>query len=133
MVINVNDNSPNAAKPGNYKLEIPDDKIIDGITSGSVNGYWYVLIDGKIFKSDMDRGLKSFLFSSKEIAESRLMNALYWRDKLIPNIGRNCGYDVNDFYEKLISTHDVEFKQLNLLDYMDFPAIFASQTDNDND
>ena len=94
-----------------YDLEIPDDKLIQGITTKSPT-YWYALIDGKLFKSDQRKGLKSIYFSSKEELASALSQALYWRQKLVPGIGCGIGYDTNDFYLKLKKTHNIEFKKV---------------------
>lgn len=94
-----------------YDLELPDEKIIDKITT-KLPVYWYALIDGKLFKSDQQRGLKSIYFASKESLEKHLADALYWRKGLVPRIGQGVGYDTDDFYKKLIETHNVEFKQI---------------------
>ena len=94
-----------------YTLDIPDDKIIRGITT-KFPTYWYALIDGKLFKSDQRKGLKSIYFSSKDELEDAISQALYWRRKLVPNIGRGVGYDTKDFYLKLKQTHNIEFKKV---------------------
>jgi hypothetical protein len=94
-----------------YDLELPDEKIISKITTKSPT-YWYALIDGKLFKSDQQKGLKSIYFSSKDDLKARLADALYWRKDLVPGIGCGVGYDTDDFYKKLIKTHNVEFKQV---------------------
>ena len=94
-----------------YDLEIPDDKLINGITTKTPT-YWYALIDGKLFKSDQRKGLKSIYFSSKEELESALSQALYWRQRLVPGIGAGIGYDTKDFYLKLKLTHNIEFKKV---------------------
>ena len=50
-----------------YDLDIPDEKIIDKITiTKKCPTYWYALIDGKLFKSDQEKGLRSIFFLSKE-------------------------------------------------------------------
>ena len=96
-----------------YDLELPDEKIIDKITvTKKYPTYWYALIDGKLFKSDQQKGLKSIFFSSKDDLKDRLADALYWRKGLVPRIGMGVGYDADDFYKKLIKTHNVEFKQI---------------------
>ena len=96
-----------------YDLELPDEKIIDKITvTKKYPTYWYALIDGKLFKSDQQKGLKSIFFSSKDDLKDRLADALYWRKGLVPRIGMGVGYDTDDFYKKLIKTHNVEFKQI---------------------
>lgn len=96
-----------------YDLELPDEKIIEKITiTKKSTTYWYALIDGKLFKSDEERGLKSIFFSSKDILKEHLASALYWRKGLVPRIGQGVGYDTDDFYKKLIKTHNVEFKQV---------------------
>ena len=96
-----------------YDLELPDEKIINKITiAEKYLNYWYALIDGKLFKSDQEHGLKSIFFSSKEDLEAHLGDALYWRKDLVPRIGQGVGYDTDDFYKKLIETHNVEFKQI---------------------
>ena len=94
-----------------YTLDIPDDKIIRGITTKPPT-YWYALIDGKLFKSDQRKGLKSIYFSSKDELEDAISQALYWRRKLVPGIGCGVGYDCEDFYLKLKQTHNIEFKQV---------------------
>ena len=95
-----------------YTLDIPDDKIIQGITIAKAPTYWYALIDGKLFKSDQRKGLKSIYFSSKDELEDAISQALYWRRKLVPGIGCGVGYDCEDFYLKLKQTHKIEFKQV---------------------
>ena len=95
-----------------YTLDIPDDKIIKGITVSKFPTYWYALIDGKLFKSDQRKGLKSIYFSSKDELEDAISQALYWRQKLVPGIGCGVGYDCEDFYLKLKQTHNIEFKQV---------------------
>ena len=95
-----------------YDLNIPDDKIIEGITTSKFPTYWYALIDGKLFKSDQKKGLKSIYFSSKDELEDAISQALYWRQKLVPEIGCGVGYDCEDFYLKLKQTHNIEFKQV---------------------
>lgn len=96
-----------------YDLEIPDEKIVENITR-KLHTYWYALIDGKLFKSDEEKGFKATYFSTKEDLEKHLANALYWRRKLISKIGQGVGYDTDDFYEKLVKTYNVEFKQIQL-------------------
>ena len=93
-----------------YDLDIQDDKIIRGITI-EFPTYWYALIDGKLFKSDQWKGLKSICFSSKDELESALSDALFWRQKLVPGIGRGVTYDTKDFISKLKQTHKIEFKK----------------------
>ena len=95
-----------------YDLNIPDDKIIEGITTSKFPTYWYALIDGKLFKSDQWKGLKSICFSSKDELESALSDALFWRQKLVPGIGRGVTYDTKDFISKLKQTHKIEFKKV---------------------
>ena len=94
-----------------YTLDIPDDKIIRCITTKPPT-YWYALIDGKLFKSDQWKGLKSICFSSKDELESALSDALFWRQKLVPGIGRGVTYDMKDFISKLKQTHKIEFKKV---------------------
>ena len=94
-----------------YTLDIPDDKIIRDITTKAPT-YWYALIDGKLFKSDQWKGLKSICFSSKDELESALSDALFWRQKLVPGIGRGVTYDTKDFISKLKQTHKIEFKKV---------------------
>ena len=98
---------------GCYDLEVDDEKIVKEITTKTPD-YYYVTIDGKLFKSDMQKGLKSILFSTKEKAEDYIKKALYWRTKIIPKIGCSVGYDTEDFYKKLIETHKVEIKKIFL-------------------
>lgn len=96
----------------NYDLNIPDREIIKGITVAKPPTYWYALIDGKLFKSNQWKGLKSIYFSSKTELEDAISQALYWRRKLVPEIGSGVGYDTMDFYLKLKQTHKIEFKQV---------------------
>ena len=95
-----------------YDLHIQDREIIKGITVAKPPTYWYALIDGKLFKSDQRKGLKSIYFSSKDELEDAISQALYWRQRLVPNIGRGVGYDCEDFISKLKQTHKIEFKQV---------------------
>ena len=95
-----------------YDLNIQDREIIKGITVAKTPTYWYALIDGKLFKSDQRKGLKSIYFSSKDELEDAISQALYWRRKLVPRIGCGVGYDTKDFYLKLKQTHNIEFKQV---------------------
>lgn len=94
-----------------YDLDIPEEKLVDGITV-KFPVYWYAFIDGKLFKSDQQKGLKSIFFTTKEKLEEAIQHSLYWRHKLVPHIGGGVGYDTKDFYEKLKNTHEIEFKQL---------------------
>lgn len=95
-----------------YEINIQDRAIIKGITVSKFPTYWYALIDGKLFKSDQRKGLKSIYFSSKDELEDAISQALYWRRKLVPGIGSGVGYDTMDFYLKLKQTHKIEFKQV---------------------
>ena len=95
-----------------YEINIPDREIIKGITVAKPPTYWYALIDGKLFKSDQRKGLKSIYFSSKDELEDAISQALYWRQKLVPEIGCGVGYDCEDFISKLKQTHNIEFKQV---------------------
>ena len=95
-----------------YEINIPDHEIIKGITVSKFPTYWYALIDGKLFKSDQRKGLKSIYFSSKDELEDAISQALYWRQKLVPQIGCGVGYDTKDFYFKLKQTHNIEFKKV---------------------
>ena len=96
----------------NYEINLPDREIIKGITVAKTPTYWYALIDGKLFKSNQWKGLKSIYFSSKDELEDAISQALYWRQKLVPNIGRGVSYDTMDFYLKLKQTHNIEFKKV---------------------
>lgn len=96
----------------NYDQNIPDREIIKGITVAKPPTYWYALIDGKLFKSNQWKGLKSIYFSSKDELEDAISQALYWRQKLVPDIGRGVSYDTMDFYLKLKQTHNIEFKKV---------------------
>lgn len=73
MIIKVKDNCTqlpdDETAKGNYELEVSDDVVIDAMTTKNPS-YWYVLIDGKVFKSEQQKGLKSMLFSSREKAEN---------------------------------------------------------------
>ena len=117
MIVKVNKVQYNPETNGyldelNYDLNIPDHEIIKGITVSKFPTYWYALIDGKLFKSDQRKGLKSIYFSSKDELEDAISQALYWRQKLVPNIGRGVTYDTKDFISKLKQTHKIEFKQV---------------------
>lgn len=117
MIVKVNKVQYNPETNGyldelNYDLNIPDRAIIKGITVSKFPTYWYALIDGKLFKSDQRKGLKSIYFSSKDELEDAISQALYWRRKLVPQIGCGVGYDTTDFYLKLKQTHNIEFKQV---------------------
>lgn len=94
-----------------YDLDISNEKIVNKITIKTPT-YWYAIIDGKLFKSDQEKGLKGIYFTTKKSLEEHLADALYWRKELIPRIGQGVGYDTKDFYKKLIETHNVEFKQV---------------------
>ena len=96
----------------NYDQNIPDREIIKGITVSKPPTYWYALIDGKLFKSNQWKGLKSIYFSSKDELEDAISQALYWRKKLVPNSGNGVGYDTKDFYFKLQQAHNIEFKKV---------------------
>ena len=116
MIVKVNETKYHPEQGGyvtdnEYDLEFSDKKIIDKITT-KLPVYWYALIDGKLFKSDQQKGLKSIFFSSKDDLKDRIADALYWRKGLVPRIGQGVGYDTDDFYKKLIKTHNVEFKQI---------------------
>ena len=95
-----------------YDLHIQDCAIIKGITVAKPPTYWYALIDGKLFKSNQWKGLKSIYFSSKDELEDAISQALYWRQRLVPDIGRGVGYDCEDFISKLKQTHKIEFKKV---------------------
>lgn len=97
---------------GCYDLEVDDEKLVKAITT-KTPVYYYVTIDGKLFKSDMKNGLESILFSTKERAEDYIKKALYWRTRIVPGIGCGVGYDVDDFYRKLLETHKVEIKKVS--------------------
>ena len=117
MIVKVNKVQYNPETNGdldelNYDLNIPDHEIIKDITVSKFPTYWYALIDGKLFKSDQRKGLKSIYFSSKDELEDAISQALYWRRKLVPEIGCGVGYDTTDFYLKLKQTHNIEFKQV---------------------
>ena len=116
MIVKVNKVQYNPETDGfledlQYDLDIQDDKIIRGITI-EFPTYWYALIDGKLFKSDQRKGLKSIYFSSKDELEDAISQALYWRQKLVPQIGCGVGYDCEDFISKLKQTHNIEFKKV---------------------
>lgn len=98
---------------GCHDLEVDDEKIIKEITIKTPD-YHYVTIDGKLFKSGMKNGLESILFSTKERAEDYVKKALYWKTRIVPEIGCGVGYDTEDFYKKLIETHKVEIKKIFL-------------------
>ena len=117
MIVKVNKVQYNPETDGfledlQYELNIWDRDIIKGITVAKPPTYWYALIDGKLFKSNQWKGLKSIYFSSKDELEDAISQALYWRQKLVPDIGRGVGYDTMDFISKLKQTHNIEFKQV---------------------
>ena len=92
-----------------YDLDIPDGKLIKGITT-EFPTYWYALIDGRLFKSDSGLGPEGVFFESKDELEFELSQALYWKKELVPGIGEGVAYDCEDFYIKLKETHNIEFK-----------------------
>ena len=92
-----------------YDLDIPDDKLIKEIMD-EFPTYWYALIDGRLFKSDSERGSKGIFFKSKDELEFAISQALYWKKKLVPDIGVGVGYDCEDFYIKLKESHNIKFK-----------------------
>ena len=92
-----------------YDLDIPDDKLVKGITA-EFPTYWYALIDSRLFKSDSGHGAKGIFFKSKDELEFALSQALYWRKRLVPDIGAGVGYDCEHFYTKLKESHSIEFK-----------------------
>ena len=53
---------------------------------------------------------KEYFFKSKDELEFALSQALYWRKRLVPDIGVGVGYDCEDFYTKLKETHNIKFK-----------------------
>ena len=117
MIVKVNKVQYNSEVNGyledlQYDLHIQDRTIIKGITVSKFPTYWYALIDGKLFKSDQRKGLKSIYFSSKDELEDAISQALYWRQKLVPGIGRGVTYDTKDFISKLKQTHKIEFKKV---------------------
>ena len=117
MIVKVNKVQYNPETNGyldelNYEIKIQDREIIKGITVAKPPTYWYALIDGKLFKSDQRKGLKSIYFSSKDELEDAISQALYWRQRLVPDIGRGVSYDTMDFYLKLKQTHNIEFKKV---------------------
>ena len=84
--------------------------IIKAITTESPT-YYYALIDGRLFKSDLNKGLKSYLFNTKEKLETAISYGLYHKDKIIPYIGQNCGYDAKQFYKDLTENHKVDIRE----------------------
>ena len=92
-----------------YDLDIPDDKLVKGITA-EFPTYWYALVDGRLFKSDSGLGPEGVFFESKDELEFELSQALYWKKELVPGIGEGVAYDCEDFYTKLKETHNIEFK-----------------------
>ena len=117
MIVKVNKVQYNPETNGyldelNYEINIQNHEIIKGITVSKFPTYWYALIDGKLFKSDQWKGLKSIYFSSKDELEDAISQALYWRQRLVPDIGRGVSYDTMDFYLKLKQTHNIEFKKV---------------------
>lgn len=112
MKINVKDNHQNfdSVGVGNYTLEVDDNKVINSMTTKSPI-YYYALINGKLFKSEQYKGLKSYLFNTKEKLEKAIAGGLYWKDNIIPHIGNRCGYDTEQFYKDLTENHTVEIKE----------------------
>lgn len=95
-----------------YVMDIPDEKIIDGITVKNLS-YWYAIIDGRVFKSDISKKkMGGVFFSSKKDLDEAIANALYWRKKIIPGIGNGIGYDRDDFASKLKNSHKIEYKNI---------------------
>lgn len=112
MKINVNDNHcyTYSKGVGEYTREVEDSMIIKAITTESPT-YYYALIDGRLFKSDINKGLKSYLFNTKEKLETAISYGLYHKDKIIPYIGQNCGYDAKQFYKDLTENHKVDIRE----------------------
>ena len=92
MKININDNHNDRYSKGvgEYVREVEDSMVNNAITTDSPT-YYYALIDGRLFKSDRNKGLKSYLFSTREKLEKAISEGLYFKDKIIPYIGQNCG------------------------------------------
>lgn len=112
MKINVNDKHSNIYSKGvgEYVREVEDSMVINAITTDSPT-YYYALIDGRLFKSDRNKGLKSYLFSTREKLEKAISEGLYFKDKIIPYIGQNCGYDTKQFYKDLTESHKVDIRE----------------------
>ena len=112
MKININDNHNNIYSKGvgEYVREVEDSMVINAITTDSPT-YYYALIDGRLFKSDRSKGLKSYLFSTREKLEKAISEGLYFKDKIIPYIGQNCGYDTKQFYKDLTENHKVGIRE----------------------
>lgn len=112
MKINVNDKHSDRYSKGvgEYVREVEDSMIIKAITTESPT-YYYALIDGRLFKSDLNKGLKSYLFNTKEKLETAISYGLYHKDKIIPYIGQNCGYDAKQFYKDLTENHKVDIRE----------------------
>ena len=112
MKININDNHNDRYSKGvgEYVREVEDSMVINAITTDSPT-YYYALIDGRLFKSDRNKGLKSYLFSTREKLEKAIAEGLYWKGNIIPHIGNRCGYDTEEFYKDLTENHTVEIKE----------------------
>lgn len=108
-----NENTLGYLKETDYDLEVDDEKLVKAITTKTPVCY-YALIDGKVFKSDQYKGLGNIFFSSEMDLVNALKHGLYWRKRIIPDIGCGVGYDTDDFYKKLKSTHNIEIKQVIL-------------------
>lgn len=112
MKININDNHNDRYSKGvgEYVREVEDSMVINAITTDSPT-YYYALIDGRLFKSDTNKGLKSYLFNTREKLEKVIADGLYFKDKIIPYIGQNCGYDTKQFYKDLTENHKVDIRE----------------------
>lgn len=112
MKINVNDKHSDRYSKGvgEYVREVEDSIVINAITTVSPT-YYYALIDGRLFKSDTNRGLKSYLFNTREKLEKAIAEGLYYKNDIVPYIGQNCGYDTKQFYKDLTENHKVDIRE----------------------
>ena len=70
-----------------YDLDIPDDKLVKGITA-EFPTYCYALIDGRLFKSDSGLGPEGVFFESKDELEFELYKLDMYREFLELNESR---------------------------------------------
>lgn len=66
--------------------------------------------DDKKFRKTK-KGLTAFLFNTREKLEKAIADGLYFKDKIIPYIGQNCGYDTKQFYKDLTENHKVDIRE----------------------
>ena len=114
MKINVKDNHQNLDSDGvgNYTLEVDDNKVINSMTTKSPI-YYYALINGKLFKSEQYKGLKSYLFNTKEKLEKAIAGGLIGKTILSPILAIDAAMTQNNSIRILQKTIRWKSKNLN--------------------